>query len=117
MGKLKTYQEQVQESFDKALKTVEEQHRTLAAKPFDYAEKLEGQAKELSIKSVREMHDKALDNLYSTFHSWNKRVSDYTNELVAKFDKEEEKAKKAPAKRKTTAKKAAKKETTEEAMA
>ena len=111
MGRLKTYQEQVQESVEKALKVVEDQHRAIAAKPFDYAEKVEAEAKDLSVKSIRKAHDKALDSMYSAFHSWNKKVNEFTSDLVAKLDKEEveEEEKKAPAKRKSTAKKAASK--------
>ena len=97
MGKLKTYQEQVQETLVKALKAAEDQHRNLAAKPFDYAEKLELEAKELSIKTIRNAHDKALDNMYSALNGWNKRVIELTSDLVAKFEKEEDK--KAPAKK------------------
>ena len=105
MGKLKSYQEQVQETLQKALNAAEEQHRQLAAKPFDFAEKLEADAKELSVKSIRDVHDKALDNMYSALNTWNSRVSELTADLVAKFEKEE--VKKAPVKRKAPAKRAA----------
>ncbi|WP_020406031.1 hypothetical protein [Hahella ganghwensis] len=104
MSKLKSYQEQVQQAVEKGIKSFEEQHRALAAKPFDYAEKLEEEAKAFSIKSVREIHDKALDTVYSKLNEWNKLVSDYTSGLVSKLEPEEEK--KAPAKKKPAAKKA-----------
>lgn len=121
MGKLKSYQEQVQETLDKALKSAEEQHRTLAAKPFDLAEKLEADAKELSVKSIRDAHDKALDGMYSALNSWNSRVSELSAELVAKFDKDQQAAskaekRKAPA-RKASKPKAAAKKKVEEAVA
>ena len=103
MSKLKSYQEQVQQAVEKGIKAFEEQHRALAAKPFEYAEKLETEAKTLSIKSVREMHDKALDTMYTKLNEWNKAVNEYTSGLVAKIEPEE---KKAPAKKKPAAKKA-----------
>lgn len=105
MGKLKSYQEQVQETLQKALSAAEEQHRQLAAKPFDFAEKLEADAKELSVKSIRDVHDKALDNMYSALNSWNSRVSDLTADLVSRLEKEED-VKKTPAKRRAPAKRA-----------
>jgi hypothetical protein len=119
MGKLKSYQEQVQETLEKALKAAEEQHRTLAAKPFDFAEKIEAEAKELSVKTIRNAHDKALDNMYSALTNWNSRIIDLTADIVAKFEKEE--VEKAPAKRKAPVKKAspakAAENSTEEAVA
>jgi len=113
MSKLKSYQEQVQQAVEKGIKAFEEQHRALAAKPFEYAEKLETEAKTLSIKSVREMHDKALDSMYTKLNEWNKVVNDYTSGLVAKIEPEEEK--KAPVKKKSSAKKVAAKAATEAA--
>ncbi|RMF19664.1 MAG: hypothetical protein D6758_01425 [Gammaproteobacteria bacterium] len=113
MGKLKSIQEQVQETFEKALKSVEEQHRTLAAKPFELAEKLEEEAKGFSVKSLREMHDQALDTLYSSIRTWNKKVNDYAAELIAKVEPEEEVKEEAKAPAKKAAKPAAKKAETE----
>lgn len=106
MGKLKSYQEQIQDAVNKGLKTLEEQHRALAAKPFNYAEKLEENAK-VSVQSIREKHDKALDNVYSTVNTWNKKLADKASELVAKVEKEEaaEEAKAKPAAKKPAAKK------------
>ncbi|WP_369600170.1 hypothetical protein AAIA72_09965 [Hahella sp. SMD15-11] len=89
MGKLKSIQEQVQESFEKALAAVEEQHRALAAKPFELAEKLEEEAKTLSVKSLREMHDQAIDTLYASLREWNKKVNELASELIAKVEPEE----------------------------
>ncbi|OZG74252.1 hypothetical protein BTA51_04345 [Hahella sp. CCB-MM4] len=103
MSKLKSYQEQLQQAVEKGIKSFEEQHRALAAKPFDYAEKLEEEAKTFSVKSVREIHDKALDTVYTKLNEWNKLLNDYTSDLVSKFEPEE---KKAPAKKKPAAKKA-----------
>jgi len=109
MGKLKSYQEQVQETLEKALQAAEDQHRNLAAKPFELAEKIEAEAKELSIKTVRDTHDKALDNMYSALNRWNVRVSEKTAEWVAKFEKEEVKEVKKPStRRRAPAKKTSK---------
>ncbi|WLQ13695.1 hypothetical protein O5O45_28610 [Hahella aquimaris] len=124
MGKLKSYQEQIQDAVEKGIKTVEEQHRTLAAKPFEYAEKIEQEAKNLSVKSVREMHDQLLDNVYSSFRAWNKRVNDFAADMVAKIegaekdsDDEANKSKATAKKTTKTAEKPASKTTEEEAAA
>ena len=45
MGKLKSYQEQIQEIVDKGINAAEEQQKKLASMPFDYAEKLESEAR------------------------------------------------------------------------
>lgn len=45
MGKLKTYQEQLQDIVEKGINAAEEQQKKLAAKPFEYAEKLESEAR------------------------------------------------------------------------
>jgi hypothetical protein len=88
MSKLKSIQAQVQETIDKGIKTVEEQHLALASKPFDFALKIEKEAKNYSVKSMREKHDKAVDSMYESVRSINKKVNDFAADLIAKIEGE-----------------------------
>ncbi len=123
MGKLQSFQTQIQEAVEKGIATVEEQHKTIAEKSFGYAEKVEAEAKSYSIKTVQKLHDDAIGGVYESIRTFNARVNEYVSDLVNKVEKVEEAvedaaeevveavAKKAPAKRKPAAKKApAKKE-------
>lgn len=105
MSTIKNYQEQVQDIIEKAIATVEEQHKALAASSFEYIEKL------YKVETVKAKHDDAADVAYTKAREVNKLVADYASDLIAKFDKEEAApvkktaAKKAPAKKKAAAKK------------
>ncbi|TVP54184.1 MAG: hypothetical protein EA349_12180 [Halomonadaceae bacterium] len=122
MSKLKTYQQQVQDIIEKSINTVEEQHKSLAVRPFELAEKLEKEAKSYSIKSIRSKHNSAATSAYDALRVWNKRLGEYAGDLLGRFDKEADQAadavtdaatkakkpvaKKASSARKTVAKKA-----------
>lgn len=88
MGKLKSYQEQLQEIVEKGINAAEEQQKKLAAKPFDYAEKLESEVREYSVKTLRERYDGYSENLFEQLRSLNNRFSNFAAELVAKLEKE-----------------------------
>jgi uncharacterized protein YoxC len=123
MGKLQSFQTQIQEAVEKGIATIEEQHKVIAEKSFGYAEKVESEAKSYSIKTVQKLHDDAVGGVYESIRTFNARVNEYVSDLVSKVEKVEEAvedaaeevveavAKKAPAKKKPAAKKpAAKKE-------
>lgn len=135
MGKLKSYQEQLQDIVEKGINAAEEQQKKLASKPFDYAEKLEAEAREYSVKTLRKRYNGYSENLFEQLRSLNSRVGNFAAELVAKLEKEAaegadavseaaddvseaaQDAKKSvtakkPAARKTTARKPATKKTT-----
>lgn len=127
MGKLKSYQEQIQEIIEKGINSVEEQYKSVAGKPFELAEKLENEARSYSVKTVRSRHDEYMNSFYSSLRSLNKRLGSYAGDLISKVEKEAaeteqsasgavaegaEAAKKAtptksPAAKKTTARKSA----------
>ncbi|MDO6444051.1 hypothetical protein [Marinobacter sp. 2_MG-2023] len=88
MGKLKTYQEQLQEIVDKGINAAEEQQKKLAAKPFDYAEKLESGAREYSVKTLRTRYNGYSDSLFGQLRSLNSRFGSFAADLVAKLEKE-----------------------------
>lgn len=111
MSKLKTYHEQIQESIDKGINKVEEQYKSLIARPFSLAEKVESEARNLSVSQLREKHDKAVDNLYESLRAFNKKINGYVAEVIAKLEgaaeqKSEEKPAKAAAPKKAAAVKA-----------
>ncbi|MBY6221634.1 hypothetical protein [Marinobacter nauticus] len=135
MGKLKSYQEQLQDIVEKGINAAEEQQKKLASKPFDYAEKLEAEAREYSVKTLRKRYNGYSENLFEQLRSLNSRFGNFAAELVAKLEKEAaegadavseaaddvseaaQEAKKSvtakkPAARKTTARKPAAKKTT-----
>lgn len=89
MGKLKSFQAQIQETVEKSLATFEEQHKALANKSFDYAEKIESEAKSYSIKSVRDLHNDAVNSVYESIRNFNQRVNDFASDVLAKIEKEE----------------------------
>ncbi len=88
MGKLKSYQEQIQEIVEKGINAAEEQQKKLASKPFDYAEKLESEAREYSVKSLRTRYNGYSDSLFEQLRSLNSRFGNFAAELVAKLEKE-----------------------------
>ncbi len=135
MGKLKSYQEQLQDIVEKGINAAEEQQKKLASKPFDYAEKLESEVREYSVKTLRTRYDGYSESLFEQLRSLNNRFNGFAADLVAKLEKEAaegaeavseaaeevseaaEAAKKSveakkPAARKTTAKKSTAKKST-----
>lgn len=122
MGKLKSYQEQLQDIVEKGINAAEEQQKKLASKPFDYAEKLETEVREYSVKGLRKRYTGYSENLFGQLRTLNSRFGNFAAELVAKLEKEAaegadavsdaaQDAKKSvtakkPAARKTTARKA-----------
>ena len=88
MGKLKTYQEQLQEIVEKGINAAEEQQKKLASKPFEYAEKLESGAREYSVKTLRTRYYGYSENLFEQLRSLNTRFGSFAADLVAKLEKE-----------------------------
>lgn len=88
MGKLKTYQEQLQEIVEKGINAAEEQQKKLAAKPFEYAEKLESGAREYSVENLRNRYNGYSDGLFDQLRNLNSRFSSFAADLVAKLEKE-----------------------------
>ncbi|WP_404367761.1 hypothetical protein [Marinobacter sp.] len=88
MGKLKSYQQQIQEIVDKGINTAEEQQKKLAAKPFDYAERLETEVRQYNIHNVRLRYNKYSENLFDQLRSLNNRVGSFAADLAAKLEKE-----------------------------
>jgi peptidoglycan hydrolase CwlO-like protein len=111
MGTIKSYQEQVQEIVEKAIATVEEQHKALAAASFEYIEKL------YKLDTVKAKHDEVSEIAYDKAREVNKLVGGYASDLIAKIEKEEAPAKKAPAKKAAAKKPAAKKAPAKKAAA
>ncbi|MDI9246545.1 hypothetical protein [Marinobacter sp. CHS3-4] len=88
MGKLKTYQEQLQEIVEKGINAAEEQQKKLSAKPFEYAEKLENEAREYSVKTLRTRYNGYSESLFEQLRSLNTRFGSFAADLVAKLEKE-----------------------------
>jgi len=107
MGKLKSYQEQIQDIIEKGINSVEEQYKTVSGKPFEFAEKLENEARGYSVKTVRDRHDDYMNSFYSSLRSLNKRLGDYAGDLIARVEKEVEAEVATETKAKTPAKPAA----------
>ncbi|MBK8970815.1 MAG: hypothetical protein IPM37_05425 [Hahellaceae bacterium] len=108
MSKLKEFQAQIQETIEKSIKVVEEQHVALAAKPFDLALKLEKEAKTYSVEKLREKHDQAVDTIYDSVRALNKKVNDFATDLIAKIEGEQKPVEQAAKKAKAAGKKVAK---------
>lgn len=89
MSRIRDYQQQVQDVIEKGINTVEKQHKTLAERPFELAEKVEQQAKSYSVTSVRAKHDDYANTAYEALRVWNKRLGDYANSLIGRFDKDD----------------------------
>jgi hypothetical protein len=83
MSKIRSYQEQVQEIVEKAINMAEEQYKALADMSFGYAEKL------VKLETVKSKHDDFASRAYKAARDVNKKIGDYTGELIAKFEKEE----------------------------
>ena len=88
MGKLKSYQEQLQDIVEKGINTAEEQQKKLSSKPFEYAEKLESEAREYSVKTLRKRYDGYSESLFDQLRSLNSRFGSFAADLVAKLEKE-----------------------------
>jgi hypothetical protein len=88
MGKLKTYQQQIQEIVEKGINAAEEQQKKLSAKPFEYAEKLESGAREYSVKSLRTRYYGYSETLFEQLRSLNLRMGGFAADIVSKLEKE-----------------------------
>lgn len=88
MGKLKSYQEQLQDIVEKGINAAEEQQKKLSFKPFEYAEKLESEAREYSVKNLRNRYYGYSENLFEQLRSLNSRFGNFAADLVAKLEKE-----------------------------
>lgn len=88
MGKLKSYQEQLQDIVEKGINAAEEQQKKLSSKPFEYAEKLESEAREYSVKNLRTRYYGYSESLFDQLRSLNSRVGSFAADLVAKLEKE-----------------------------
>ena len=88
MGKLKTYQQQIQEIVEKGINAAEAQQKKLSAKPFEYAEKLEAGAREYSVESLRTRYYGYSETLFEQFRSLNLRMGGFAANIVSKLEKE-----------------------------
>ncbi|MGB1951055.1 MAG: hypothetical protein ACPHQ9_09840 [Marinobacter sp.] len=88
MGKLKSYQEQLQDIVEKGINAAEEQQKKLASKPFEYAEKLESEVREYSVKTLRTRYYGYSENLFEQLRTLNSRFGNFAADLVAKLEKE-----------------------------
>ncbi|HEA51917.1 hypothetical protein LCGC14_0590300 [marine sediment metagenome] len=88
MGKLKTYQQQIQEIVEKGINAAEEQQKKLSAKPFAYAEKLESGAREYSVKSLRTRYYGYSETLFEQLRSLNLRMGSFAADIASKLEKE-----------------------------
>lgn len=88
MGKLRTYQEQLQEIIDKGIRAAEEQQKKLAARPFEYAEKLESGVREYSVRKLRKRYDHYTESLFGQLRDLNSRFGNFAADLVARLEKE-----------------------------
>jgi hypothetical protein len=88
MGKLKTYQQQIQEIVEKGINAAEAQQKKLSAKPFEYAEKLESSAREYSVKSLRTRYYGYSETLFEQLRSLNLRMGSFAADIVSKLEKE-----------------------------
>ncbi|MFN2362102.1 MAG: hypothetical protein ABR522_13630 [Marinobacter sp.] len=88
MGKLKSYQEQLQDIVEKGINAAEEQQKKLSSKPFEYAEKLESGAREYSVKTLRTRYYGYSENLFDQLRTLNSRFGNFAADLVAKLEKE-----------------------------
>ena len=88
MGKLKTYQQQIQEIVEKGINAAEEQQKKLSAKPFEYAEKLESGAREYSVKSLRTRYYGYSETLFEQLRGLNLRMGSFAADIVLKLEKE-----------------------------
>lgn len=102
MSRIRDYQQQVQDVIEKGINTVEKQHKTLAERPFELAEKVEQQAKSYSVTSVRAKHDDYANTAYEALRVWNKRLGDYANSLIGRFDKDDAPAEEEKAEQKSS---------------
>jgi hypothetical protein len=88
MGKLKTYQQQIQEIVEKGINSAEAQQKKLSAKPFEYAEKLESGAREYTFKSLREHYYGYSEKLFEQLRSLNLRMGSFAADILSKIEKE-----------------------------
>jgi hypothetical protein len=95
MGKLRSYQEQVQKFLEQGIDTAELRHKRLVTRPFDFAEKIEKEAKSYSFKSVRQAHNHYAKSVYSSLRSLNERANGYASDLIGRLEKEEAKSAKS----------------------
>lgn len=87
MGKLRTYQEQLQDIIDKGIRAAEEQQKKLAARPFEYAEKLESGVREYNVRKLRKRYDRYTASLFGQLRDLNSRFGNFAGDLVSRLEK------------------------------
>jgi heparin binding hemagglutinin HbhA len=88
MGKLKSYQQQIQDIVQKGINAAEAQQKKLSAKPFDYAEKLESGVREYTVKALREHYYGYSENVFDQLRELNGTVGKFTAQLISRVDKQ-----------------------------
>jgi hypothetical protein len=73
----------IQESVDQGAKTAEEIHRAIADLPLEIMERAEVFGK--TARQIREMQDKAIGAVYDLVRDVNKRVGNYSSDLVERL--------------------------------
>lgn len=88
MGKLKSWQEQVQDMVEKGINAAEDSQKKLAERPFHYAEKLEKEVREYSVKGLRKRYYGASGAVFDQLRTLNTHVGSFAADLVAKLERE-----------------------------
>lgn len=88
MGKLKSWQEQVQDMVEKGINAAEDSQKKLAERPFHYAEKLEKEVREYSVKGLRKRYYGASGAVFEQLRTLNTQVGSFAADLVAKLERE-----------------------------
>ena len=83
MGKLSTFQRQVQDTVDRAIKKTEKTYIYLAAKPFKLSRKFHS------------LHDDGVTNTAGALRKLNKQFGEISLKLITKIEKEETKTERA----------------------
>ena len=88
MGKLKSYQQQLQDIVEKGINAAEVQQKKLAAKPFELAEKLESGVREYSVNGLRTRYNGYSESMFDQLRNLNGRFGNFAGDLVARLEKE-----------------------------
>lgn len=80
----------LQEVFENGVSTLVEQQKKLATMPFDFAEKLEGDARGFSVKELRERCEGYNESFFEQIRTLNSRFGNAAAEITAKLEKQAE---------------------------
>ncbi|MBF0100375.1 MAG: hypothetical protein HQK77_05645 [Desulfobacterales bacterium] len=84
MGKINELKDYIQESIDNGATTVEEIHKSLANKPFEFLERIHLSGERVA--RFQDIHHRTIGNVYEFIRTLNRRVGEIATDLLIRLN-------------------------------